>query len=159
MDILEKINNVLNEDVLSAREVVELLKDGKVIYGVKQSTDDESGIEIFHVSKIDDLEEYEKNNYWSIEGTYDSEIEAERHAKTLAKSDPNGIYVGIEYEGLEEDEDLEDITDKVKWEAGIKFKGGKVTKDPKTGRATALDAKGNFIGTWSDKERKGTVAV
>ena len=98
MDVLKKIEEVLNEAVLSPKKVIELLKKDKVGYGVRESFNDEKDKMEYHVSKIDDLGEYERNKYWDIEDTYDNKTAAIEKAKQLAKADKSGIYIGFEKE-------------------------------------------------------------
>lgn len=80
----------LNE--MNKTQVIELLKQGKIIYGVVEddSTD-------WLVGKIDNLEEYVKNGYWDIENKYLTEEDAVEAAEKLANSEENerGVFIGV----------------------------------------------------------------
>lgn len=76
--------------------IIDLLRQGKIVYGVKVSEDSETGEPEYLVAEIVDLDEYEKNNYWDIVDSVDTLGEAERSAIKQARKN-KGVYVGVEY--------------------------------------------------------------
>ena len=85
----ESLDNRVDES--TKVEVIELLKQGKVVYGVVKDANGEG----YLVGKIDDLKEYEENGYWNIVGNYSTEEEAIVEAEKLSKEE-NSTYIGVQ---------------------------------------------------------------
>ncbi len=78
----------------SREDVLKLLGEGKSVFGVVESEDNETGEQMFLVAEISDAEEYDKNGYWDIVQTLDTIEEAKHMAEDLAK-EKNGVYIGV----------------------------------------------------------------
>ena len=126
MDIVEKINAVLNEENEIKYRAPEEFKIGdkvKITRGVHTG--------------IGEVQEFKSGRYLVTVG----EKELWYHPSILLKV---------------VEEDAVNFSDKTKWEEIAKSKGAKkFNKDSKTGEVIAVDDKDNFLGAWNERTRKG----